>query len=62
VAAAVGACNVEAADALGGLRSWEETRARIEAGWPRQKLDFEAIPGWRFDPTRQLWLGPNDPT
>jgi sugar/nucleoside kinase (ribokinase family) len=62
VAAAVGACNVEAADALGGLRSWEETWARIEAGWPRQKLDFEDIPGWRFDPTRQLWLGPNDPT
>jgi sugar/nucleoside kinase (ribokinase family) len=62
LAAAVGACNVEAADALGGLRSWEETRARIEAGWPRQKLNFEDIPGWRFDPTRQLWLGPNDPT
>jgi sugar/nucleoside kinase (ribokinase family) len=36
MAAAVGACNVEAADALGGLRSWEETRARVARGWPRR--------------------------
>lgn len=34
-ALAVGACNVEAHDALSGLRSWEETLARISAGWPR---------------------------
>jgi sugar/nucleoside kinase (ribokinase family) len=33
VAAAVGACNVEAADALSGVQSWEETVARIDAGW-----------------------------
>jgi hypothetical protein len=59
MAAAVGACNVEAADALSGLRSWEETLARVEAGWPRQKLKF-STPGWRFDESRQLWLGPND--
>lgn len=59
IAAAVGACNVEAPDALGGIRSWDETLARIEAGWPRKKTAFNA-PGWRFDKTRQLWLGPND--
>jgi sugar/nucleoside kinase (ribokinase family) len=59
IAAAVGACNVEAADALSGILSWEETLARIEAGWPRQKLAFDT-PGWRFDKARQLWLGPND--
>lgn len=35
-AAAVGACNVEAADALSGVRTWEETWARIAAGWPRR--------------------------
>ena len=61
MAAAVGACNVEAADAVGGLRSWEETVARVEAGWPRQELSFDS-PGWRFDSSRQLWLGPNDLT
>jgi sugar/nucleoside kinase (ribokinase family) len=33
IAAAVGACNVEAADALSGVQSWEQTLARIDAGW-----------------------------
>ncbi|MCU0513666.1 MAG: carbohydrate kinase family protein [Anaerolineae bacterium] len=34
LACAVGACNVEAADALSGVRSLTETLARLEAGWP----------------------------
>jgi len=34
-ALAVGACNVEAADALSGIRSWCETLQRINAGWAR---------------------------
>lgn len=33
MACAVGACNVEAADATSGVRSWEATSARIDAGW-----------------------------
>jgi sugar/nucleoside kinase (ribokinase family) len=61
MAAAVGACNVEAADAVSGIRSWEETVARVETGWPRQKMDFDE-PGWSFDQSRQLWVGPNDAT
>jgi sugar/nucleoside kinase (ribokinase family) len=43
IAAAVGACNVEAADALSGVRSWAETLARIDAGWPQALMDIE---GW----------------
>jgi len=35
-ALAVGACSVEASDALGGIRSWEETMARVTAGWSRR--------------------------
>ena len=34
-ALAVGACCVEAADALGGLRSWDATWQRIKSGWAR---------------------------
>jgi sugar/nucleoside kinase (ribokinase family) len=60
IAAAVGACNVEAADAVSGVRPWAETLARIEAGWARGKLAF-GVPGWRFDESRQLWVGPDDP-
>ena len=33
MACAVAAFNIEAADATSGVRSWEETEARLEAGW-----------------------------
>ena len=33
-ACAVAGCNIEAADATTGLRSWAETAARLAAGWP----------------------------
>jgi sugar/nucleoside kinase (ribokinase family) len=46
IAAAVGACNVEAADALSGVRTWPATLARIKAGWPQAPLVVE---GWRVD-------------
>jgi sugar/nucleoside kinase (ribokinase family) len=36
-ALAVGACNVEAADALSGIRSWEKTWQRVNAGWARKR-------------------------
>ncbi|MEO8613419.1 MAG: PfkB family carbohydrate kinase, partial [Chloroflexota bacterium] len=41
-ACAVGACNVEAADATSGVRSWAETQARLDAGWPTRP---EKLPG-----------------
>ena len=53
-AVAVGACNVEAADTLSGLRSWPETMERVAAGWPRHELLLEA-PGWQFDDNYQFW-------
>lgn len=58
-AAAVGACNVEADDATSGVRSWEATRARIQAGWERLDTPLDA-PGWRWDSQLQLWHGPSD--
>jgi sugar/nucleoside kinase (ribokinase family) len=53
IAAAVGACNVEAADALSGVRSWEETLARIDAGWEKAPL---VVPGWSVD-AAGVWRG-----
>ncbi len=53
-AVAVGACNVEAADTLSGLRSWEETMARVAAGWERHPL-LLTTPGWEFVPAHGLW-------
>ncbi len=54
LAVAVGACNVEAADALSGLRSWEETRQRIDQGWARLPAKI-AAPDWRWNEQMQLW-------
>lgn len=50
----VGACNVEAADALGGLRSWDETQARVAHGWEHHDLVISAD-GWRHDREYGLW-------
>jgi sugar/nucleoside kinase (ribokinase family) len=57
-AVAVGACNVEAADALSGIRSWEETRQRVQGGWARRPLTVTAS-GWRLDTRHQVWVGPH---
>ncbi len=59
MACAVGGCNVEAADALGGLRSWEETRSRLEAGWQRKSPGWSSA-GWRASAKWGVWHGPSD--
>lgn len=41
-ACAVGACNVEAADATSGVQTWTATAQRIAAGWP---LSAKRLPG-----------------
>jgi sugar/nucleoside kinase (ribokinase family) len=56
IAAAAGACNVEAADALSGVRSWDETLARIDAGWQKMAMSVE---GWTAD-ADGVWHGPQD--
>ncbi|HYK89012.1 MAG TPA: carbohydrate kinase family protein [Acidobacteriota bacterium] len=54
LACAVGACNVEAADALSGLLNWEKTRDRLRAGWARFDLPLEPA-GWHNDPLTGVW-------
>ena len=56
LAVAVGACSVEAVDALRGIQSWETTLARVAAGWEQQTLDLDC-PGWNFDAASGLWRG-----
>lgn len=57
MSAAVGACNVESADATSSVRSWPDTIERIESGWKQHEL---ALPGWTYDKTTRLWSGPLD--
>lgn len=60
-ACAVGACSVEAVDALSGIRSWPETSERMRAGWQRLSvaLDLEEA-GWSWDDGHEVWVGPMD--
>lgn len=48
-AVAVGACGVEAPDAVSGIRPWDETQARIDAGWP--SLGVSLPPEWKPEGT-----------
>jgi len=58
-AVAVGACNVEAADAVSGVPSWEAVQRRIKAGWAQLPVTLK-LPGWGWDVGQKLWLGPQD--
>jgi len=56
-AVAVGGCCVEAPDATSGVRPWEETLARVRAGWERRS---DALPsGWKSAPSG-VCSGPGD--
>ncbi len=56
---AVGACNVEAPDALGGLLDWDSTWRRLREPWPQNTLEL-ASPGWSFDAPSGVWHGSSD--
>ncbi|MCF7849770.1 MAG: carbohydrate kinase family protein [Kiritimatiellales bacterium] len=58
MANAVGACNVQAADALGGIQPWDATTALVNNGWERAALNVGS-PGWQQTDTG-VWRGPHD--
>ncbi len=58
-ATAVGACNVEAADATSGILPREQVMKRIMDGWPKSPLT-ESLPGWHWLDAHKVWIGPED--
>ena len=58
-AVAVGACNVEQADATSGIPPWEMVQARIRAGWARRPVSLP-LPGWSWEEALGIWRGPDD--
>ncbi len=59
VAVGVGACNVEVADAISGVPTWDALQARLRGGWPTRPPTL-ALPGWQQDSASGLWHGPAD--
>lgn len=57
-ACAVAASSVEAADATGGVKCWDETRERIESGWKRRR--HQAGEAWSEGDQLGLWIGLQD--
>lgn len=46
-AVGTGACNVEQADAVSGIPSWDEVQERIATGW-KQRENVLALPDWTY--------------
>ncbi len=62
-ACAVGACSVEAADAVSGIRTWPATYTRISRGWGHEFSKYAQImrdAGWYLDEYDEIWYGPDD--
>jgi sugar/nucleoside kinase (ribokinase family) len=57
-ASAAGGQNVQVADAVSGIKSFEETRKMIPE-WEKVKLEV-AGKGWRFEEKEGIWVGPSD--
>ena len=57
-AVAVGAFNVESADAVSGIKPWTTVQARIAAGWERLPVDID-LPGWIWTPKPGLYAPPD---
>ncbi|RPI26307.1 MAG: carbohydrate kinase family protein [Acidobacteria bacterium] len=60
-AVAVGACNVEQADATSGIPPWATVEERIRQGWPRLEPIVKTTPGWTWNSGPGIWVGPKDP-
>lgn len=56
---AVGGCNVTQLDALSGIKSWEDTKALLEAGWINNDPHIDDD-RWTEVVPKVLWTGPND--
>jgi sugar/nucleoside kinase (ribokinase family) len=59
MAAAVGACNVEALDSTSGIQSWSSTVERIINGWQKVSLLPESE-NWLWSPENQIWKYSSD--
>jgi sugar/nucleoside kinase (ribokinase family) len=58
---AAGGANVEQADAISGVPTWDALQTRIDRGWSKLPLAV-STPGWRYDSRHELFVSPVDPS
>lgn len=58
IACALGGQNVQAFDAISGIKSWDETLAMIP-NWPKNRHEIKGG-YWRYDRIDRLWKGQKD--
>ena len=58
-ACAAGAQNLRAADAVSGIRSWDDTAEQVRSRPPKNTVPI-ALKGWRFDDDGDHYVGPAD--
>ena len=56
---AVGAQNLQAADSISGVRSWEDTAEQVDSRPPKNDVTIP-LPGWRYDGAADHHVGPRD--
>lgn len=59
-AVAAGGANVERADAISGVPTWDALQQRVAAGWNKLPLRLP-LPGWQYHAAYALWSAPGDP-
>ncbi len=62
-ACAVGACSVEAVDAVSGVRTWPDTYKRIARRWVHAYSKYAQrmrVAGGFWDTYEEIWYGPDD--
>jgi len=59
-AVAAGGANVERADAISGIPTWDALQQRVAAAWDKLPLRLH-LPGWHYNAGHTLWCAPGDP-
>jgi sugar/nucleoside kinase (ribokinase family) len=59
VATGAGACNVEVADAISGVPTWESLLMRLANGWPHRKNTLPKA-AWHYNAATTMWHAPHD--
>jgi len=59
-AVAAGGANVERADAISGVPTWDALQERVAAGWDKLPVRLP-LPEWEYHAAHALWSAPGDP-